>query len=93
MSSSENYNSVENTGAMYDYEEMEIQFKRDKVRVKSNFTRSRNKLSNLLDQDDLPSRREVRNARLNMDTCQEIAIGVLTNFFRFLHQKSRSSKE
>ena len=45
---------------------MRLQFKKDKTRVKSNFTRSRNKLLDLLDQDDLPSRKDVRQARQNM---------------------------
>ena len=55
---------------------MEVQLKKDKTRVKSNFTRSRNKL---LD-NDLPCRIDVLQARQNMDTCQAIVIEVLTNF-------------
>ena len=55
MASSANEVVNENhPGAICDFEEMEVQFKKDKTRVKSNFTRSRNKSLNLLDQDDLP---------------------------------------
>ena len=71
---------------------MKIQFKKDKARVKSNFTRSRNEVSNLLDQDDLPSRKDVRQVRQNMDTCQAIAIGVLTNFADFYTKKNEVQK-
>lgn len=92
MASSENEIDTENRCALADFERIEIEFKKDKARVKSNFTRSRNKLLNLLDQEDLPSRREVRNARQNMNTCQAIAIGVLTNFSDFYTKNNEVQK-
>ena len=60
--------------------------------MKSNFKRSLNKLSNLLDRDDLPSRKDVRQARHNMDTCHAIAIGVLTNFADFYTKNNEVHK-
>ena len=78
--------------ALCDFEEMEVQFKKDKTRVKSNLTQSRNKLLDLLDQDDLPSRKDVRQACQNMDTCQAIAIEVLTNFSDFYTKNGEKQK-
>ena len=48
---------------------LETEFKKDKARAKSNFTRSRNKLLILFEQEDMPSRKEVRNASHSMNTC------------------------
>ena len=53
------------------------------ARAKSNFTRSRNKLLILFEQEDMPSRKDVRNACHSMDTCLEIVMGVLSNFSDF----------
>ena len=77
-------------GALCDLEEMEVQFKKDKTPMKSNFTRSRNKLLDLLDQDELPCRKDVRKARQNMDTCQAIAIDVLTVFPTFTPKTAKN---
>ena len=45
-----------------DVTRLEAEFKKDKARAKSNFTRSRNKLFLLIEEQELPSRREVRDA-------------------------------
>ena len=45
-----------------DIAELEVQFKKDKSRTKANFTRARNSLLMLLEEHDLPSRREVKEA-------------------------------
>ena len=90
-SSNEVVNEI-HPGAICDFEEKELQFKKDKTRVKSNFTRSRNKKLNLLDQDDLPCRKDVRQARQNMDICQEIAIEVLTNCSDFYTKNNEKQK-
>lgn len=37
----------------------------------------------LLEEQELPSRREVRDASWKMDSCSELAMGVLTNFSEF----------
>ena len=79
-------------GALCDLEEMEVQFKKDKTRMKSNFTPSRNKLLDLLDQDELPCRKDVRKARQNMDTCQAIAIDLLTVFLDFNAKNGEKQK-
>ena len=93
MASSANEVVNENhPGAICDFEEMEVQFKKDKTRVKSNFTQSINRLLNLLDQDDLPCRKDVRQAHQNMDTCQAIAIEVLTNFSDFYTKNGEKQK-
>ena len=41
---------------------LEVQFKKDKSRTKANFTHARNSLLTLLEEIDLPSRREVNEA-------------------------------
>ena len=92
MASSEDEIIDETRGTLGNLEEMEIQFKKDKARVKSNFTRSRNKVLNLFDQDDVPSRKDVRQARQNMDNCEAIAIEVLSNFADFYTKYSEVQK-
>ena len=83
MASSENKITTEDRGNIVDFAGLETKFKKDKARAKSNFTRSRNKLLILFEQDDMPSRKEVRNACHSMDTCWEIVMGVLSNFSDF----------
>ena len=63
MASSENKIITEDRGNIVDFAGLETEFKKDKARAKSNyFTRSRNKLLILFEQEDMPSRKEVRNA-------------------------------
>lgn len=62
---------------------LKAKFKMDKAKGKSNFTRSRKRLLLLLEQEDLPSRREIWHASQNMDSCMEIVIEVLANFSEF----------
>ena len=93
MASSANEVIYENhPEALCDFEEMEVQFKYDKTRVKSNFTQSRNRLLDLLHQYDLPSHKDVRQARQNMDTCQAIDIEVLTNISDFYTKNAKKQK-
>ena len=92
MASSEDETIDETRGTLGNFEEMEIQFKKDKARVKSNFTRSRNKVLNLFDQDDVLSRKDVCQARQNMDTCEAIAIEVLSNLADFYTKYSEVKK-
>ena len=80
MASSENKIITEDRANIVDFAEMETEFKKDKARAKSNFTRSRNKLLILFELEDMPSRKEVRNAFHSMDTCWKIVMGVLSNF-------------
>ena len=73
-------NITEDRGNIIDFAGLETEFKKDKARAKSNFTRSRNKLLILFLQEDMPCRREVSYACQTMDTCLEIVMGVLLNF-------------
>ena len=92
MASSENKIITEDRGNIVHFAGLETEFKKDKVRAKSNFTRSRNKLSILFEQEDMQSRKEVRNACHSMDTCFEIVIGVLSNFSDFYTKYSELQK-
>ena len=76
-----------------DFAPLENEFKKHKCRAKSNFTRSRTKLSDLLEENATFNRREIKDARKRMETCLELVMGVLTNFSDFYtkygeHQKS-----
>lgn len=62
---------------------LEVQFKKDKSRTKANFTRARNSLLNLLEEHDLPSRREIKTACSKMDSSLDIVMKVLANFSDF----------
>ena len=80
MASSENtdgWSSAENIV------KLEAEYKKDKARVKSSFSRAKNRLIGLLEQQELPSRNEVQDACRMMDSCAELAKDVLTNFSEF----------
>ena len=66
-----------------DVTRLEAEYKKDKARVKSNFSRARGKITSLLEDEALPSRRDVLDACRKMDSCSEIATDVLTNFAEF----------
>ena len=81
MASSDNRNSVEDrrecadrAGTTIEYTEKETALKKEKARTKSNFTRARNKLSSLLEEEQ-PSRRTVQDVCSNLDTWMEHAMG------------------
>ena len=63
-----------------DFAPLENEFKKDKCRAKSNFTRSRTTLSDLLEENATFNRREIKDARKRMETCLELVMDVLTNF-------------
>ena len=71
---------------------LEVQFKKDKSRTKANFTRARNSLLMLLEEQDLPSRREVKEACCKMDGCMELVLKVLSNFSDFYIQNDKIQK-
>ena len=50
---------------------------------KSNFTRSRNNLLLLVEEQYMPSRRAVKEACRKMNSCLELVMEVLTNFSDF----------
>ena len=61
------------------YIEKEASLKREKALVKSNFTRSKNKLLRLLGDIDFENRREIQNTCDRLDSCLESAIDVMSN--------------
>ena len=77
-----------------------MESKKDKVRAKSNFTQSRNKLLLLVNEEDMPSHRGVQVACQNMDNCKEIAMEskkisndqVLTKFSDFYIENQEFQK-
>ena len=80
MASSENRDSRSST---FDTARQEAEYKKDKARAKSNFSRSKNKLMSLLEETEQASRREILDARRKMDSCSEIATDTLISFAEF----------
>ena len=80
MASSENRDSLSST---IDTARQEAEFKKDKARAKSNFSRSKNKLMSLLEETDQASHRDILDARRKMDSCSEIATVILISFAEF----------
>ena len=83
MASSDNRNSVEDrrecanrAGTTIEYTEKEMALTKEKARAKSKFTRARNKLSSLLEEEQ-PSRRTVQDVCSSLDTWMEHAIEVM----------------
>ena len=89
MASSEN---MDGWSSAVDVTKLEEEYKKDKARAKSNFSRAKNKLLSLLEQQELPSRREVQDAYRRLDTCSELAIDVLTNFSDFYIRNNEMQK-
>ena len=83
MASSENRDIADYCEHIVDAARMETEFKKDKARAKSNFTRSRNKLLLLVEEQAMPRRTGVRDVCQKMDTCMEIAMEVLARFLEF----------
>ena len=93
MDSSENGNVVGDRGNIVDVTLLENQFKKDKCRAKSNFTRLRNTLLQLVDEEDMPSRRVVKEACRKMDTYLEIVMGVLSKLLDFYIKNGEIQKD
>ena len=92
MATQENRIVQGHSGNIIDVAGLEIQHKKDKARTKANFTRARNSLLMLLEQQDLPSRREVKVACDKMDGCMDLVMKVLANFSDFYIQNSNLQK-
>ena len=88
MASSEN---TDGRSAAVDVTKLEAEYK-DKARANSNFSCAKNKLLSLLEQQELPSRREVQDACRRMETCSELAIDVLTNVSEFYIRNNEIQK-
>lgn len=93
MNSSDNGIVVGDSGNKLDVTQLENQFKKDKCRTKSNFTRSRNNLLLLVEEQDMPSRRAVKEACRKMDSCLELVMEVLTNFSDFYTRNGEVQKD
>ena len=94
MASSENRVATEDRDTSIDVATMETEFKKDKSRAKSNFTRSRNKLLMLIEETEFSNRAEVKEAYKKMDNFLERVLDVLSNFSDFYtrnkeHQKGK----
>ena len=74
-----------------DLTDLEGELKREKFRVKSNFTRSKNKILFLIDQPEKPSYREIQEACNKMDDAMEGAMGVMTKLSE-LFEKNKDKK-
>ena len=83
MATSENRITIEKSANNVDVGGLETQFKKIKSRTKANFTRSRNNLLFLLDEEDMPSGREVKEACKKMDSCMELVMDVLSKILDF----------
>ena len=87
MDSSDNGIVVGDRGNIVDVTRLENQFKKDKCRAKSILTRSRNNLLLLVEEQDTPSCRAVKEACRKMYSCLELVVEVLTNVSDFYSKK------
>ena len=69
-----------------------MEFKKDKCRGKSNFTRARHKLLSLIDNHEGPSHRAIEEACRKMDNSMDIVLEVLYNFSDFYLENSDLQK-
>ena len=69
-----NRENVDCPDRSFDVAMLEAEFRRDKAKGKSNFTRSLNNLLFIADSKNLPSRSEVCDACHSMDLCMEIVM-------------------
>ena len=77
-----------------EHEENVEELKQLKSRAKSAFTRSRHQLLQLLEEEDLPSRRQVRNAQQNLNAKQETAMEILARLSdEYRHLNDRNSRK
>ena len=93
MAASENRIDIGNYREInVDVARLEMEFKKDKCRGKSNFTRARNKLLSLIDNEEGPSRRAIDEACRKMDSCMDIVLELLSNFSDFYIENNELQK-
>ena len=93
MATSENRIDIGNYREInVDVARLEMEFKKDKCRGKSNFTRARNKLLSLIDNEEGPSRRAIDEACRKMDSCMDIVLELLSNFSDFYFENNELPK-
>ena len=71
--------STDRVGTKDEYTEREAMLRSEKGRAKYNLTRAQNKLSSILGEPELPSRRTVQDACSSLDICMDIAMEVITS--------------
>ena len=77
-----------------EHEENVEELKQLKSRAKSAFTRSRHQQLQLLEEEDFPSRRQVRNAQRNLNAKQETAMEILARLSdEYCHLNDRNSRK
>ena len=74
---------MSNSESSIDVAIFEAEFRKDKAKGKSNFTRSLNNLLVIADSKNLQSRSEVCDASHSMDLSMEIEMELLSNFTNF----------
>ena len=93
MATSENRIDIGNYRAInVDVAKLEMEFKKDKCRGKSYFTRARNKLLSLIDNEEGPSRRAIDEACRKMDSCMDIVLKLLSIFSDFYLENNELQK-
>ena len=65
--------------AIIEFVQIETALKKDKARAKSNFTRAQNKLSSLMGEQELPSRRAIQDAINSLGNYQEVAMETMAS--------------
>ena len=78
-----NRENVNSRDSSFDVAMLEAEFRKDKAKGKSNFTRSLNNLLLIADCRNLPSRSEICDACHSMDLCMELVMEHLSNFTSF----------
>ena len=82
-----NRENVDRRDRSFDVALLEAEFRKDKAKGKSNFTRSLNNVLLIADSKNLPCRSEVCDACHSMDLCMEIVMELLSNFTSFYIKK------
>ena len=80
MTTSTNSDNFDWLGSSIDIAMLEVEFRKDKAKAKSNFTRAQTNLLLMVKYQNLPSRSGVWDACHNIDMCMEIVMELLSNF-------------
>ncbi|MCG8047951.1 MAG: hypothetical protein N0E48_20420, partial [Candidatus Thiodiazotropha endolucinida] len=71
--------NVDQEGTVGKFKDLEADLKREKCRAKSNFTKAKNKVLFLIDQQEKTDHREIQEACIKMDDRMDSAMDVMTN--------------
>ena len=80
MTTSTNGDNVDRIGSSIDIAMVEVEFRKQKAKAKSNFTQARSNLLLMVKCQNLPSRSGIWDACHNIDMCMEIVMELLSNF-------------